>query len=225
MSVPTFIVVIILAIFCVPHLHDAVHNLQPLRGGVLKNWNGLVAIVLALSGVEAIANATGVMKLDPGSTPENPSVMKTAKPALLWIALEVCFLTAFLGLGMHALGGLHSVPGDSSGPDVDAPGYPGVRDYMLRHMGRIFVGGVFGPHVGEGVRLDRGGRVFVRQGRLAPLAVRIGGRGDGRLVPGLGRAVLGRRAGGRGGLRAGDAGLGPGGLSSNWSHRRWTVMT
>ena len=148
-SVPTFIVVVILAIFCVPHLHDAVHNLHPLTGGFLKNWNGLVAIVLALSGVEAIANATGVMKLDPGSSPENPSVMKTAKPALLWIALEVCFLTAFLGLGMHALGGLHAVPGDSSGPDVDAPGSPGVRDYMLRFMGQQFVGGVFGPHVGQ----------------------------------------------------------------------------
>ena len=68
-SVPTFIVVIILAIFCVPHLPAAIHHLEPLGGGFLKNWNGLVAIVLALSGVEAIANATGVMKLDPGSTP------------------------------------------------------------------------------------------------------------------------------------------------------------
>ena len=148
-SVPTFIVVVILAVFCVPHLHEAVQHLEPLHGGFLKNWNGLVAIVLALSGVEAIANATGVMKLDPGSSPEKPSVMKTAKPALLWIALEVCFLTAFLGLGMHALGGLHPVPGDTSGPDVDAPGFPGVRDYMLRHMGQQFVGGVFGPHVGQ----------------------------------------------------------------------------
>ena len=150
-SVPTFVVVTILAIFCVPHLGFAVHNVQPLSGGFFKNWNGLVAIVLALSGVEAIANATGVMKLDPGSTPEQPSVMKTAKPALLWIALEVCFLTAFLGLGMHALGGLHTVPGDSSGIEVGAPGAPppGVRDYMLRYMGQIFVGGVFGPHVGE----------------------------------------------------------------------------
>ena len=148
-SVPTVIVVLILAVFCVPHLREAAHNLRPLTGGFLKNWNGLVAIVLALSGVEAIANATGVMKLDPGSTPENPSVMKTAKPALLWIALEVCFLTAFLGLGMHALGGLHTVPGDSSGPDVDAPGSPGVRDYMLRYMGQQFVGGVFGAHAGQ----------------------------------------------------------------------------
>ena len=148
-SVPTLIVVVILAAFCVPHLGAAVHHVQPLTGGFLKNWNGLVAIVLALSGVEAIANATGIMKLDPGSSNEQPSVMKTAKPALLWIALEVCFLTAFLGLGMHALGGLHTVPGDSTGLDVDAPGSHGVRDYMLKYMGQVFVGGVFGAGAGQ----------------------------------------------------------------------------
>ena len=148
-SVPTFIVVITLALFCVPHLGMAIHHVQPLTGGFLKNWNGLVAIVLALSGVEAIANATGIMKLDPGSSNEHPSVMKTAKPALLWIALEVCFLTAFLGLGMHALGGLHTVPGDSTGLDVDGPGAHGVRDYMLRFMGETFVGGALGPWAGH----------------------------------------------------------------------------
>ena len=144
-SVLTGAVVLILGAFTVPHLRDAVHHIEPLSGGFLKNWNGLVAIVLALSGVEAIANATGVMKLDPGSTPDHPSVMKTAKPALLWIALEVCFLTAFLGLGMHALGGLHTVPG------VMAPGAPnpGVRDYMLKFMGEQFVGHAFGPWAGH----------------------------------------------------------------------------
>ena len=150
-SVPTFIVVIVLAIFCVPHLPAAFHHIEPLSGGILKNWNGLVAIVLALSGVEAIANATGVMKLDPGSTPDNPSVMKTAKPALLWVAFEVCFFTAFLGLGMHALSGLHAVPGDSSGMEVMAPGAadPGVRDYMLKFMGEQFMGTAFGPWAGH----------------------------------------------------------------------------
>ena len=56
-----------------PHLGAAVHNVQPLTGGFLKNWNGLVAIVLALSGVEAIANATGIMKLDPGSSNDTPA--------------------------------------------------------------------------------------------------------------------------------------------------------
>ncbi len=149
-SVPTLIVVVILAVLCVPHLGEAVHHVQPLSGGFFKNWNGLVAIVLALSGVEAIANATGVMKLDPGSSHEKPSVMKTARPALLWIALEVCLLTAFLGLGMHALGGLHTV-GEvgSSGMDVDGPGNAhGVRDYMLKYMGQQFFGAIFGPHAG-----------------------------------------------------------------------------
>ena len=35
-------------------------------------------MILALSGVEAIANITGVMKLDPGSTAEHPKVTRTA---------------------------------------------------------------------------------------------------------------------------------------------------
>ena len=33
-------------------------------------WVQFVGVILALSGVEAIANLTGVMKLDPDSTPE-----------------------------------------------------------------------------------------------------------------------------------------------------------
>ncbi len=148
-SVPTFIIVIALGLLTVPHLPDAIKHIQPLTGGFLKNWNGFVSIVLALSGVEAIANATGVMKLDKGSSHEDPSVIKTARPALLWIAAEVCFFTALLGLGMHALGGLHAVPGDSSGMDVDAPGAHGVRDYMLKYMGQTFATGLFGPHVGQ----------------------------------------------------------------------------
>lgn len=148
-SVPTFIIVILLGLLTIPHLPDAFRHIEPLRGGFFRNWNGFVSIVLALSGVEAIANATGVMKLDQGSSHDDPSVIKTARPALLWIAAEVCFFTALLGLGMHALGGLHPVPGDSSGLDVDATDAHGVRDYMLKYMGQTFAGGMFGPHVGQ----------------------------------------------------------------------------
>ena len=61
-SVPTVIVVISLACFVLPHVGEAIRNIQPLHGSWLHNWNGFVSIVLALSGVEAIANATGVMK-------------------------------------------------------------------------------------------------------------------------------------------------------------------
>src|SRR3954463_11647183 len=60
-SVPTAIVVVTLGLFSLPHLGTAIGNLQPLHGGFWQNWGGFVGIVLALSGVEAIANATGVM--------------------------------------------------------------------------------------------------------------------------------------------------------------------
>src|SRR5436305_1955759 len=134
-SVPTALVVVVLGCFCLPHLGEALAHLQSLHGSFSKNWAGFVGIVLALSGVEAIANATGVMRLDPGSTDERPSVTRTSTPAILVVMIEVCIFTALLGLAMHALTGLQIVNGD-----VNAPGAEGVRDYMLRYMSQIFVG-------------------------------------------------------------------------------------
>ena len=143
-SVPTAIVVVLLAGFTLPHMPEAFRHIEPLHGGFLHNWNGFVGIVLALSGVEAIANATGVMKLDPGSTDEKPMVVKTSTKALLTVMAEVCLFTAVLGLGMHALGHLQ-VKGD----EVNAPGAEGVRDYMLRYMAQVFVGGSLGTVAGH----------------------------------------------------------------------------
>src|SRR4051794_17355681 len=143
-AVPTAVVVITLALVSLPHLGQAFAHVQPLHGTFSQNWAGFVGIVLALSGVEAIANATGVMKLDPGSTEDRPSVVRTSTPAILVVMIEVCIFTALLGLAMHALGGLQIVNGD-----VNAPGAEGVRDYMLRYMGQIFVGGAFGPGFGQ----------------------------------------------------------------------------
>jgi amino acid transporter/nucleotide-binding universal stress UspA family protein len=144
-AIPMLAVTVGLGIFCLPHLHEAWHNVQPLSGGFGKNWMSFVGVVLALSGVEAVANATGVMRLNPGSTDEKPSVSKTSTPAVLIVMIEVCVFTALLGLGAHALSGLHIVPGaDPSNPDVDAPGHSGVRDYMLAYMAEVFVGHSFG---------------------------------------------------------------------------------
>ena len=143
-SVPTVIVVVALGCFVVPHIGEAIRSMQPLHGSWLRNWNGFVSIVLALSGVEAIANATGVMKLNKGSTDDHPSVTHTSNRAIVWVMLEVCIFTALLGLGMQALHGLQI-----QGENVDAPGSPGVRDYMLKYMGNVFVGGAFGPTAGQ----------------------------------------------------------------------------
>jgi amino acid transporter/nucleotide-binding universal stress UspA family protein len=143
-SVPTVIVVVLLGFFCLSHAGEAVHNIQPLTGGFMTNWTGFVGIVLALSGVEAIANATGVMPLNPGCDPNKPCVSKTSTKALTIVMLEVCIFTAILGLGMHALHGL-VVTKDG---DVNGPVAQGVRDYMLNYMAQIFVGGSLGATAG-----------------------------------------------------------------------------
>jgi len=143
-SIPTALVVITLGLISLPRLGQAFAHVQPLHGTFTQNWAGFVGIVLALSGVEAIANATGVMKLDPGSTDERPSVVKTSTPAILVVMIEVCVFTALLGLAMNALNGLQIVNGD-----VNAPGAEGVRDYILRYMSQVFVGGTLGPALGH----------------------------------------------------------------------------
>ena len=68
----------------------------------------------------------------------------TSTPAILLITAEVCVMTTVLGFAMAALPGLEMHNGE-----VDAPGAPGVRDYLLRHMGRVFVGDALGLHAGQ----------------------------------------------------------------------------
>jgi amino acid transporter/nucleotide-binding universal stress UspA family protein len=143
-AVPTVVVVILLACFALPHMGEAWRNVEPLSGGFAKNWRGFVGVVLALSGVEAIANATGVMRLNPGSTEGKLSVSKTSTPAVLAVMVEVCVFTALLGFAMHALPHLQAADGN-----VNAPGHPGVRDYMLGYMADFFVGHSLGPMAGK----------------------------------------------------------------------------
>jgi len=143
-ALPTAVVVALLGLFCLPHLGEAISHLQPLSSNLGDNWKGFVGIVLALSGVEAVANATGVMKLNPGSSLSKPSVSRASTPAIMVVMVEVCVFTALLGLAMHALGGLEMKDGD-----VNAPGHPGVRDYMLRYMAEVFVGQPFGATMGH----------------------------------------------------------------------------
>ena len=144
-AIPTVVVVVALGMFALPHLGAAIRHLEPLHDGFWKNWRGFVGVVLALSGVEAVANATGIMKLDPGSNEAKPNVSKTSTPAILWVMLEVCLFTVLLSLASHALGGLTVHNGE-----VDAlPDNPGVRDYMLRYMAQVFVGGSLGFTLGH----------------------------------------------------------------------------
>lgn len=143
-AIPTVLVVVALGFLSLPFMPQAVHNLQPLSHDFKHDWNAFVGIIVALSGIEAIANTTSSMKLDRGSTLANPSVVKTSTPAIVSVMFEVCIFTVLLGLAMNALPGLQI-----HGGDVDAPGFPNVRDAMLRYMGETFAGSFFGPTIGH----------------------------------------------------------------------------
>ncbi len=88
------------------------------QGDWFQNWANFTGIVLALSGVEAVANMTGIMK--------NP-VDQTAKKAIWPVLLEVSVLTFLLGVAMNAI-----------------PGLTGHTEDMLRALGSHFVGPWYG---------------------------------------------------------------------------------
>lgn len=140
----TVTIVIALGIIALPFVGQAIDHLEPLHGGFLENWDNFVGVILALSGIEAIANATGVMRLDSNSTPDQPSVAETSTKAILWVMIEVCFFTAFFGLLINAIPNLTVMDGE-----VNAPGHPNIRDYILRYMGDYFLSYELDPMWGD----------------------------------------------------------------------------
>src|SRR3989475_4414433 len=101
LALPTVAVVVVIILMSLPHL--TLVYLEPSHKSFAKNWSSFVGVILALSGVEAIANLTGVMKLDPGTSLDKPMVGKTARKAILIVALEVVVGTALLGWAMGSL--------------------------------------------------------------------------------------------------------------------------
>lgn len=101
LSAPVIVIVLILIGISIPHL--TFQYVEPPHQSASKVWVQFVGVILALSGVEAIANMTGVMKLDPGSTLEKPKVNRESARAIWPIAFEVVFATAILGWAMLSL--------------------------------------------------------------------------------------------------------------------------
>ncbi|HSI13702.1 MAG TPA: universal stress protein [Chthoniobacter sp.] len=95
MAIPTVLIVFAIVAISIPHLTTA--HLHWPSGSFGSTWTKFVQVILALSGVEAIASMTGVMKLNPGSDPAHPVVTKTSSKALSVVAMEVVLGTALLG--------------------------------------------------------------------------------------------------------------------------------
>src|SRR5438132_1820569 len=147
LAVPTVIVVVALIAISARHLSP--HFLGPGHESLSTLWVQVVGVILALSGVEAIANLTGVIKLDPGSTHDRPTVARESANAIAPVAIEVVLGTALLGWAMLSL---PSVMGKTLGlttrSDIAAALTKRHED-MLRFIGEQFGTASLGPWFGQ----------------------------------------------------------------------------
>jgi amino acid transporter len=134
MAIPTVICVVIIMAVSIPHLNTG-HMVKP-AGGFGEMWVQFVKVILALSGVEAVASMTGVMKINPGSDPDKPVVTRTAGKALFIVALEVVIATVVLGWAMLSL------------PTEFTPTLHEHKEDMLRFLGEHYATVTAGPTAG-----------------------------------------------------------------------------
>src|SRR2546428_1574322 len=147
LAVPTVIVVVILIGISAPHL--TTHFLQPRQESLGTLWVQFVGVILALSGAETIANVTGVMKLDPGSTIDRPSVARESLKAIIPVAIEVVAGTALLGWAMLSLPSVLGKTLHLSDPSSIASVLQLRSEDMLRFIGEQFAAATFSPAVGN----------------------------------------------------------------------------
>jgi amino acid transporter len=147
LAVPTVIVVVLLIAVSAPHL--TTRFLLPRHEHLSTLWVQFVGVILALSGAESIANITGVMKLDPGSTMDHPSVARSSLKAIIPVAIEVVFGTALLGWAMLSLPAVLGKTLQVSDPTTTAAMLQARSEDMLRFIGEQFATATFSPAIGN----------------------------------------------------------------------------
>src|SRR5437764_11072989 len=147
LALPTAVIVVVLVAMSVPHL--TTHFLEPPHRSLGAVWVQFVGVILALSGAESIANLTGVMKLDPGSTMEHPSVARESVKAIAPVAMEVVFGTALLGWAMLSLPAVLGKTLHLTDRGEIATVLGQRSEDMLRFIGEQFATATFSPAVGQ----------------------------------------------------------------------------
>ena len=146
LAVPTALVVLVLIGVSVPHL--TTQFLQPPHQHISTLWVQFVGVILALSGAESIANLTGVMKLDRGSTMDKPRVARTSLKAILPVAIEVVAGTALLGWAMLSLPGVLGQTLHLTNPAQIGAAMEARNEDMLRFIGEQFGAATVSPWFG-----------------------------------------------------------------------------
>jgi amino acid transporter/nucleotide-binding universal stress UspA family protein len=91
----TVLLTLVLVGFSIPHLPAGWHAIQePKHSSIAHNWTTFVSVILALSGVEAVANMTGIMVQPVG---------RTSKKSIWPVLCEVVIFNLILGIAMLAL--------------------------------------------------------------------------------------------------------------------------
>lgn len=142
----------VIALLCIPFLPKGFATMTaepPGMEGALIKWESLVRMVLALSGVEAVANMTGLMK---------QPVESTAKKTIWPVLIEVVLLNFIFGVALNAMPGLvdQKMPDYISqeliggvAPDAIAPHIREYRDTAVRLIAEEVSKHAFGPAIGN----------------------------------------------------------------------------
>jgi amino acid transporter len=147
LALPTALVVVVLIAMSAPHL--TTRFLEPRHQSLATVWVQFVGVILALSGAESIANLTGVMKLDPGSTMEHPSVARESLKAITPVAIEVVIGTALLGWAMLSVPSIVGKTLHLTDKGAIAAVLGQRSEDMLRFIGEQFATATFSPAMGQ----------------------------------------------------------------------------
>jgi amino acid transporter len=115
-----------IAVAAGPHLSEA-HITHP-QGTPIQWWRQFTALILAISGVEAVANMTGIMV---------KPVERTARRAIWPVLLEIVTLNIVLTLAMLA------IPASILGNGDPAQATTAHRDTMMKLLAEYYVGPTF----------------------------------------------------------------------------------
>jgi len=116
----------LIATASLPSLEYA-HITKP-EGSPMRWWGQFTALILAISGVEAVANMTGIMV---------KPVEKTARRAIWPVLIEIVTLNLILTLAMLA------IPATVLGDGDPSQAFVAHRDTMLRLLAEYYVGPIF----------------------------------------------------------------------------------
>ncbi|MFN0010454.1 MAG: amino acid permease [Phycisphaerales bacterium] len=136
-AVAAIVLSLVIGILCLPMVAQgfkALSSGQAPATPPLERWENLVRVILALSGLEAVANMTGLMK---------QPVARTARRTIFPVLIEVIVLNMIFGLAINALPALqavdtphyivHEVQGGLA-PENVPPEVKAYRDTAMRQL-------------------------------------------------------------------------------------------